>query len=76
MVDETYPFSVVELEDGLVLVPTKWIVSPGNNNKFVCYYPPIDDKMTVNMLVSKLVDPKITWKQYIVLNYLKKISKN
>ncbi|XP_043471821.1 uncharacterized protein LOC122504681 [Leptopilina heterotoma] len=74
MPTENLPFSIVELKDGVVLIPTKWIFSPDNNNEFVCYYPPIQNTLKVNAMVSKLVDPELTWKQYTVLKYLKKTS--
>lgn len=67
-------FSVVELYDGVVLVPTKWIINIGNDEN-VCYYPPSERASKLNLMISKLVDPYLTWKQYEVKNYLKRTSK-
>ncbi|XP_043485168.1 uncharacterized protein LOC122513006 [Leptopilina heterotoma] len=64
-------FSIIELEDGVVLVPTKWIVN-FNNGEQKCYYPPSAKSLKLNDMISKLVDPDVTWKQYDVIKYLKR----
>lgn len=68
------PFSVVELEDGVVLVPTKWIISLENDER-KCYYPPSERASKINEMISKSVDPESNWKQYDVLQYLKRTGK-
>lgn len=68
------PFSVVELHDGVVLVPTTWIINLGNN-KYVCYYPPSEKTSKLNQMISKLINPDLTWKQYDVKKYLIRTSK-
>lgn len=69
------PFSVVELEDGVVLISTKWIFNREENDELFCYYPPTNKTTELNEMVSKLIDPNITWNQYTILKYLKKTSK-
>ncbi|XP_043481812.1 uncharacterized protein LOC122510916 [Leptopilina heterotoma] len=61
-------FSVVELNDGVVLIPTKWIC---DENGEYCYYPPKTDLQKVNELVKKLVDPGENWEKYEIVKLLK-----
>lgn len=75
MSSETLPYSVVQLKDGVVLVPSKWIISLLYDNTSFCYYPPIKEAAKLNEMVAKLIDPQITWKQYPVIKCLKRTGK-
>lgn len=52
-------FSTLQLEDGVVLVPSKWVISL-INGEWKCYYPPSDRASKLNEMISKLVDPDLT----------------
>ncbi|XP_033212722.1 uncharacterized protein LOC117170217 [Belonocnema kinseyi] len=67
------PFSVIELKDGVVLVPTKRIRNI-EREKMICYWPPYKSQSEINDAVSKLGDPLPSWTRHDVLKHLKKTS--
>lgn len=67
-------FSVVELKDGVVLVPKKWIVKDKYGN-YNCFYPLKIGAKKLNDMVCKKVDPLENWEKYEIIKYLKTTGK-
>nr|CAI5853015.1 unnamed protein product [Callosobruchus analis] len=56
-------FSVVEFEDGVCLVPSKWLF----RNSTMCFYPPYVNQLKVNKAISTKQSPDEKWQEYKVV---------
>lgn len=67
-------YSVVELEDGVVIIATKWIIPHKEKNSCYCFYPPNSAAQKINEIVKKLIDPEEDWGTYKIIKILKTTS--
>lgn len=68
-------YSVVELEDGVVIIATKWIIPHKEKKSCYCFYPPNSAAQKINEIVKKLIDPEEDWGTYKIIKILKTTSK-
>ena len=57
-----YPFSIVEFEDGLQVVPRKWVI----DDKRCCWPNNINSQMSLNKLIIGEIHPEDTWDVYVI----------